>query len=123
MKQVQDLLSVSTRRRGHHNITGEVSGWVDQQAMQCGVLVAMVQHVRAALTIRENFDRDDLHAFFRTLEGDDSPAGDTAPLYATQLTIPVRNGRLALGARQGVYLYEDRDSGQTRSVVLHLIGE
>jgi thiamine phosphate synthase YjbQ (UPF0047 family) len=83
----------------------------------------MVQHVRAALAVRENFDRDDLHAFFRTLEGDESPAGDTAPLYTTTLSIPVRDGRLALGARQGVYLYEDRDTPQTRSVVLHLIGE
>lgn len=123
MKQSQDLLSVSTRRRGHHNITAQVTGWVDKQDVRSGLLIAMVQHVRAALTIRENFDRDDLHAFFRTLEGDDSPIGDVAPLYATQLTIPVRDGRLALGARQGVFLYEDRDAPQTRSIVLHLIGE
>lgn len=123
MKQAQDLLSVPTRRRGHHNITAQISRWVEQQEMDRGVLIAMVQHVRAALTIRDNFDRDDLHAFFRTLEGDDSPAGDTAPLYTTHLSIPVRDGRLTLGARQCVFLYEDRESPQSRSVVLHLIGE
>lgn len=123
MKQSQELLSVSTRRRGHHNITPQVTGWIDRQDVRDGLLVAMVQHVRAALTIRENADRDDLHAFFRTLEGDDSPAGESSPLYATQLSIPVRGGKLTLGARQGLFLFEDRDTPQTRCVVLHLIGE
>lgn len=123
MRQVQDQISVATRRRGHHNITSQLSAWLDRQAVATGLLVVMVQHVRAALAVRENADRDDLHAFFRTLEGDDPPAGEMAPLHVTTLSIPVRDGRLALGARQGMYLYEDRDTPQTRNLVLHLTGE
>lgn len=123
MKQSQEIISVATRRRGHHNITGQVSGWASKQGIGTGLLTIMIQHVRAALTIRENVDRDDLHSFFNTLEGADSPAGESAPLYATQLAIPLREGRMALGPRQGLFLYEDRDAPQTRSLVLHLIGE
>lgn len=123
MKQAQEILAVSTKRRGHHNITGQVSGWLGKQAVDQGLLTVLIQHVRAALTIRENVDRDDLHAFFRTLEGEESPIGESAPLYATQLGIPVRGGRMALGPRQGLFLYEDRDAAQTRNLVVHLIGE
>lgn len=123
MKQAQEILSIATRRRGHHNITGQVSGWLGKQDVRTGLLTVLVQHVRASLTIRDNVDRDDLHAFFRTLEGDEPPIGDVAPLYATQLAIPVNDGRMMLGPRQGLFLYEDRDSPQSRSVVLHLIGE
>ncbi len=123
MKQAQEILTIPTRRRGHHNVTGQVSGWLGRQGIATGLLTVMVQHVRASLSIRENVDRDDLHAFFRSIEGDMPPAGETAPLYATQLAIPVREGRMALGPRQGVFLYEERDTPQTRSVILHLIGE
>jgi secondary thiamine-phosphate synthase enzyme len=123
MKQAQEILSIPTRRRGHHNITGQASGWVAKQGIGTGVLTIMIQHVRAALTIRDNVDRDDLHAFFNTLEGTDSPVGEAAPLYATTFTVPVRDGRMALGPRQGLFLYEDREGPQNRSVVLHLVGE
>lgn len=123
MKQAQDILTINTRRRGHHNVTGQLSGWLSKQGVATGLATVLVQHVRASLTIRDNVDRDDLHTFFNTLEGADSPAGDAAPLYATQVAIPVREGRMALGPRQGLFLYEDRDGPQTRSLVVHLIGE
>lgn len=123
MNQFQDVLTIATRRRGHHNITAQVAAWLARQPVRTGLLVLMVQHVRAALSIRENVDRDDLHAFFNTLEGDASPMGEVAPLYATQLSIPVRGGALTLGARQGVFLFEDRDAPHRRDVVLHLIGD
>lgn len=123
MKQAQDILTVGTKRRGHHNVTGQVSGWLGKQDVTTGVLTVLVQHVRAALTIRENIDRDDLHAFFRTIEGDEPPVAETAPLYTTQLAIPVREGRMALGPRQCLFLYEDRDAAQNRTLVVHVIGE
>ena len=39
------------------------------------------------------------------------------------LTLPVQDGRLALGTWQGVYLCEHRDRGGPRSLVVTLHGE
>ncbi len=51
------------------------------------------------------------------------PAHIRAALTSTQLSIPVENGRMALGTWQGVYLFEHRSSPHRRSVLLHVIGE
>jgi secondary thiamine-phosphate synthase enzyme len=48
------------------------------------------------------------------------PAPIKAALTATTLSIPVVEGRLALGTWQGVYLWEHRRRGRTRRIVLHL---
>ena len=50
------------------------------------------------------------------------PAHVRAALTQTQVSIPVVDGRLALGTWQGIYLFEHRRAGQARSVVGHLIG-
>ncbi len=44
-----------------------------------------------------------------------------AALTQTQLSIPVRDGSLALGKWQGLYLFEHRERPHRRSVVLHLL--
>jgi thiamine phosphate synthase YjbQ (UPF0047 family) len=125
MRQAQDILNIRTRGQGHHEITTEARAWVTLQGMRTGLLTIFVQHVLASLVVRQQHsDRDDLHTFFRRLEGDDAeliPAAHNH--YATQLSVPVRDGELALGARQGLYLLEQRDSASTRHLVLHLIGE
>lgn len=125
MKQAQDILNIRTRGQGHHDITAEVRAWVARQDMQTGLLTVFIQHVLAALAVRQITDRDDLHSFFRRLEGVDEDMMIPRPnnLYATQLTIPVRDGDLALGTRQALTLLEQRDSPNTRHLVLHLIGE
>ncbi len=124
MRQAQDIINFRTRGQGHHDITPEVKAWVTRQGMTSGLLTVFIQHVLASLSIRQNPDRDDLHSFFRRLEGDDE---DMVPrpthLYATQLSIPVREGTLALGTRQGLFLLEQGDAAHTRQLVLHLIGE
>jgi len=43
-------------------------------------------------------------------------------LTAVQLSIPVANGRMALGTWQGIYLWEHRRRPHRRQVVLHLMG-
>ena len=59
-----------------------------------------------------------------TVEGpDDMPAHIRAALTPTQLSIPLVNGRLALGTWQGIYLFEHRSGPHRRSIVLHLVGE
>ncbi len=59
-----------------------------------------------------------------TLEGsDDMPAHVRAALTLTQLSVPVRAGRMALGTWQGIYLFEHRLASHRRQVAAHLIGE
>src|SRR5829696_6260575 len=93
----------------------------------------------ASLTIQENADPDvvyDLNQFFgriapedsrlyrHTAEGpDDMPAHIHAALSDTQLSIPVIEGKPALGTWQGIYVFEHRRASHRRKVVLHLLGE
>jgi secondary thiamine-phosphate synthase enzyme len=54
---------------------------------------------------------------------DDMPAHVKAMLNGVSLHIPVRQGAMALGTWQGIYLFEHRVRPHTREIVLHLIGE
>jgi secondary thiamine-phosphate synthase enzyme len=61
--------------------------------------------------------------FVHTAEGpDDMPAHVRSVLTQTELTIPIRAGRLALGTWQGVYLWEHRLSGHRRRVLVTVQG-
>jgi secondary thiamine-phosphate synthase enzyme len=91
------------------------------------------------LTVQENADPDvvrdlndligriapeDNRLYRHTVEGpDDMPAHIRAALTLTQLSVPVIDGRLALGTWQGIYLFEHRASPHRRSVALHLLGD
>lgn len=104
-----------------------------------GLLTLYIQHTSASLLINENYDADvqsDLERFFarlipdgdplfeHTIEGpDDMPAHVRTALTQTHLSIPLSEGRLALGTWQGIYLYEHRTHAMARRVLLHLIGE
>ena len=104
-----------------------------------GLLHVFIQHTSASLTINENADptvRVDFEEVFSRLvpenqpyykhndEGpDDLPAHIKSSLLGPSLTIPVTDGRLALGTWQGIYLCEHRDYGGSRRLVLTLQGE
>ena len=139
MQQFSHRLAVPTSGKGLYEITGEVAEWLRRQPVGRGLLTLFVQHTSASLTIQENADPDvlhDLNAFFNrlapednrlyrhTVEGsDDMPAHIRSALTPTQLSIPVENGRMALGAWQGIYVFEHRAAPHRRSVLLHLLGE
>ena len=62
--------------------------------------------------------------FAHTVEGDDDmPAHVRTALTAVNLSIPVSQGRLALGTWQGIYLWEHRRSPHSRAVTAHFVGE
>lgn len=139
MKQVYEILAIENRGRGLYAFTPEVARWVAASGIADGLLTLFVQHTSASLLIQENYDPDvqaDLERFFarlvkdgdplfaHSLEGpDDMPAHVRAALTQTHLSIPVRQGALALGTWQGIYLYEHRHQPQQRRVAIHLIGE
>jgi secondary thiamine-phosphate synthase enzyme len=51
------------------------------------------------------------------------PAHLRSILTKTDLTLPISDGRLALGTWQGVYLYEHRTQSHGRRILLTLMGE
>jgi secondary thiamine-phosphate synthase enzyme len=59
-----------------------------------------------------------------TLEGsDDMPAHIKASLLDNHLSIPIREGELAFGTWQGIYLCEHRNNGGARKLLVTLYGE
>jgi secondary thiamine-phosphate synthase enzyme len=131
----QTTISLRARNRGFHLITDEILGAIPEiKTLKLGMLQVFIQHTSAALTINENADptvRKDFEMWFNKAvpendpdykhdyEGsDDMPAHLKSALLDTSLMIPIRNGNLALGAWQGIYLCEHRNYGGNRNVVL-----
>lgn len=139
MRQENHQLSISSRGRGLYEITHEVRDWVRSTGIQSGLLTLFVQHTSASLLIQENADpavQADLERFFARMvpdgdpifqhrqEGkDDMAAHARTALTQVHLAVPVIGGTPALGAWQGIFLYEHRYDPQRRRVILHLIGE
>ena len=138
MRQSATILRIRTRGRGLYEFTREIVAWVSAQGMETGLLTLFCRHTSASLLIQENAApavRDDLEAFFAAIapedtryshddEGpDDMPAHIRAALTDVSLSIPVVAGRPALGAWQGVYLFEHRRAPHAREIAAHLIGD
>jgi secondary thiamine-phosphate synthase enzyme len=139
MKQALHRLHVETHGKGLVEITRPVMAWVADQRIDTGLLTLWCRHTSASLTVQENADpavREDILRYFEALapedpqryvhgdEGpDDMPAHLRAMLTATQLSVPVADGRPVLGTWQGLYLFEHRRRPHRREIVLHLLGE
>jgi len=139
MRNLAQILQIRTHRRGLLEITNEVQSWVGNQTVATGLLTLFCRHTSASLLIQENAAREvrsDLEAFFERIapeepgryrhadEGpDDMPAHLRAALTGVQLSIPIIQGRLALGTWQGIYLFEHRSQPHVREVALQLLGE
>jgi secondary thiamine-phosphate synthase enzyme len=140
MKIYQQALQLRERKRGFHLITAEVSHALPQIAdIRTGICQVFIQHTSASLTINENADptvRQDFEMYFNKVapendpdyrhddEGpDDMPAHLKAAMLGSSVTIPITNGRLALGTWQGIYLCEHRNYGGNRRLVVTAWGE
>jgi secondary thiamine-phosphate synthase enzyme len=133
-------ITLAPRPRGFHLVTREVVGELPELGdLRVGLLNVHIRHTSASLTLNENASPDvrrDFETWFNaavpesfggwthTFEGaDDMPAHIKASLLGPSLTVPVRDGDLALGTWQGIYLCEHRDRGGPRSLTLTLTGE
>lgn len=139
MRQQHETLSINAHGRRLYDITPQVLQWVQQSGIQTGLLTLYIQHTSASLLINENYDRDvlvDMEAFFNrlvpdgddlfihTVEGpDDMPAHVRTALTQTSLSIPVLQGRVALGQWQGIFLFEHRHLAARRRVLMHVMGD
>lgn len=140
MKTYQQSIILPERRRGFHLITSEVEQALPQIGqIRAGMCQVFIRHTSASLTINENADptvRKDFEMFFNKTvrendpdyvhdyEGaDDMPAHLKASLLGSSVLIPIRNGELALGTWQGIYLCEHRNHGGDRSLVITAWGD
>ena len=134
----QQSLQIRTEGRETRDITPLVAESVVQSRVEVGLCHVFITHTSASLTITENADprvHDDLEEFLlrvvpdgdprytHTSEGeDDMPAHIRSVLTGGSLTVPISNGRLALGIWQGIYLWEHRTRPHDRQVVITICG-
>ena len=136
----QKILTLETFGQGLTEFTRQAESFVRDCGNETAMLTIFIRHTSASLIIQENADPDvqtDLASFLNRLvppsddpamnyivhtsEGpDDMPAHIKAALTQTSLSIPVMNGKLALGTWQGIYLWEHRSSAHRREIILHL---
>ena len=139
LRQAIHEFRISTRGRGLYEFTELVQQWISEQQFLEGLVTLHVRHTSASLLIQENADPDvrgDLERFFsrlvrdgdplfvHTAEGaDDMPAHVRTALTTVNLSVPVADGRLALGTWQGIYLWEHRRAAHQRRVAVHCLGQ
>jgi len=131
-----EQLTIATRGQGLHEITSQVASLVNRSGVADGLCTVFVRHTSASLVIQENADptaKQDLERWLNRLvpqgdpfyrhdtEGpDDMPAHIKSALTHTSLCIPIENGRMVLGAWQGIFLWEHRHRGGEREIVVHV---
>ena len=140
MKTHQVEIVLRQRARGVHLVTQELlAGLPALKEYRIGLLHLFLQHTSASLTVNENADPDvraDLERwldravpegapdFVHTAEGaDDMPAHVKSSLLGCSVLLPIRDGALALGTWQGVYLGEHRDAAGPRHIIATLWGQ
>ncbi|MGE0857989.1 MAG: secondary thiamine-phosphate synthase enzyme YjbQ [Gammaproteobacteria bacterium] len=139
MKLVTTELSIATRGRGFVELSAEIGAQLRDSGVSTGLCSVWCRHTSASLLVSENADPEvlrDLERYMNRLvpdgdalfqhvdEGaDDMPAHVRSVLTQTELTIPVRAGRLALGTWQGIFLWEHRRRAHQRLLDLTFLGE
>lgn len=137
--QHQERFEVHTPGRGFLDITDEVNRIVRSSLVATGLCHVFCMHTSASLVLQENADpsaKYDMEkwlerlapendpAYTHTMEGaDDMPSHLRALVTRTTETIPVTEGKLALGMWQGIYLCEHRVRPHNRRLVVHVTGE
>ncbi|KAJ2764944.1 hypothetical protein IWQ56_004288 [Coemansia nantahalensis] len=128
------------RGKGSYLVTRELEQAMGSELRQyrVGMCNVFLQHTSASLCLNENVCpevRQDLtmaldHMAPDSLnykhddEGpDDMPGHVKSAVMGVSLDIPIRDGRLALGTWQGIYLCEHRVHQHRRTVVITVQGE
>ena len=136
----QGEVEVATRGRGLVDLTARVAEIVARSGVRAGICTIFVRHTSASLTVQENADpavlrdlqrwmdwvapeRPPFGAWEHDAEGpDDMPAHVRAVVTRTSESIPIVNGKLALGTWQAIYLWEHRTAPHRRRVLVTVVG-
>lgn len=136
----QQRITLTPKSRGYHLITDEVICQLKElDNITTGLLHLFIQHTSASLTINENADPtvrqdmethinkmvpDNMAYYLHNYEGDDDmPAHIKTSLIGSDVTIPITNGKLALGMWQGIVLGEHRNRAGSRLLIATLSGQ
>lgn len=137
---LQKSIKLKAQQRGFHLITSKLVSQLPELAnINIGLAHFFIQHTSASLTINENADptvRQDMESHFNHFvpenqsyylhdyEGsDDMPAHIKATLVGNSISIPISQGKLALGVWQGIYLGEHRNHASGRTIIVTINGE
>jgi secondary thiamine-phosphate synthase enzyme len=136
---IQETIEVITSGRETINLTQQVQQIVANSDVQIGTCNVFVAHTSASLILCENADPDvryDLETFMTDLVRDGDPKfrhHDEGPddmsahirtvLTNPDVTMPVTQGRCALGIWQGLYLWEHRTHRQHRKIIVTVSGD
>ena len=115
------------------DVTAQVDAVVRESKVRTGVCVVFVPHTTAGVTINENADPDVTRDMLKELnkmvpfeddyahaEGN-SAAHVKSTLVGCSATIPVEEGRLALGTWQAIYFCEF-DGPRSRQLQIQILG-
>jgi secondary thiamine-phosphate synthase enzyme len=137
----QEELAIETRGRGLVDVTQKVAALVASSKVRVGVCNVFIRHTSASLVVQENADPAVLRDLQRWLdhvapeqpafgpwehddEGpDDMPAHVRSAITHTSESLPITDGKLALGTWQALYLWEHRTARHTRKLVVTILGE
>ena len=130
----EQITVVTKKREEMIDITPRVKSAVTRAKVGEGIVAVSVAHTTAAVFVNENADpdvqRDLLTALERAVPSDakyahaegNGPAHIKAVLIGNSLTLPVRDGAIALGTWQGIY-FAELDGPRERSATITVIGD
>lgn len=143
MRCVVERLSVKSERSTELvRITDEVRRSVEMSGLKNGIINVFTLHTTTAITINENdanleediarfmtkiVPEDDTYAHHSFYRKDGRMAVNAyshirASLLGANVTLPLQDGKMILGARQNIYLVE-LDGPQARRLAVQVIGE
>jgi len=123
-------------------ITSKVHEAVEKSGVRNGIVNIFTQHVTTAITINEDDPKleEDIARFMEKIVPEDESYGHhhffrkdgrmavnayshiRASLLGANVTIPLQDGGMVLGARQNIYLVE-LDGPQLRGLAVQVMGE
>ncbi|KAK2576372.1 hypothetical protein KPH14_005720 [Odynerus spinipes] len=134
----QTKINLRPQHRGVHLVTEEILRQIPElYQFSVGLCHIQILHTSASLALNESWDpdvRDDMEMMLNKIipealeyrhncEGpDDMPAHVKACFLGSSLSIPITDGKLALGTWQGIWLCEHRNQAGSRKLVITLTG-
>ena len=119
----QHELEIATKGRGIYSLSSDIEEFVQSCGVRSGICHVFIRHTSASLMLSENADPDVLRDL-ETFMSRQVPDGD--PMFRhtqSDLNIPIRDGKCALGTWQGVFLWEHRHAPHRRHVLVTVHGE